>query len=109
MKNKECNKLFNLEEEIKLILENSEKSREDDMYLYFTYVVNKNPTLDFSRVFFDSKYRAYHDIKTFGAVERCGREIRRNNPSLNGKNQKIRLEEQQTYIDYNFISKMAII
>lgn len=104
------NKLLNLEDEIKDILLEDIKSRDDDMYLYYLYCAKKYKELnkyfnvgDFCLIFVDKEFRKSLGIRTFGAVERCRRKIQEKNCALNSKMQVIKENEELIYEEYSRI------
>lgn len=92
-----------MEQIIKPILEQYEKARTDDMYLYAIYCQNQvfDGTLDMEQVFMNSKYRVERGIRPFSAVERCRRRLQAKNEELKTlKFENLKLEEQKTYVEY---------
>ena len=102
--------LIKLEDEIKQILIDNPKARDDDMYLYAMYCVKKHPRILndyddlFYQIFVDNHTRKKYNIKTFSAVERVRRKIQEEYPELvNEKTKKVRAEKEEEYKEYSRI------
>lgn len=96
-------KLYELQKIVKEILEHDPKARDDDMYLYITYVKHQmgNQDYSFELIFANKEYRINHNIRTFSGVERCRRKMQEKYPELtNDYHKKIRGEEQKIYEEY---------
>ena len=96
-----------LEDEIKQILIDDPKTRNDDMYLYLVYCQRKTKN-EYNRVdlfymcFEDKRIRKMNKITTFAAVERARRKIQATCPELaNERTKKARAKEEKDFKDYS--------
>lgn len=74
------------------------------MYLYVVYCKKQVDCdiLDMEQVFINSEYRISRGLRSFSAVERCRRRIQEKYHELKiQKIEKIKNEEQKTYIEYS--------
>ena len=96
-----------LEDEIRQILIENPKTREDDMYLYYVYCLKQDTKFynydNFGLLFSQKEFRIKENIKTFGAVERSRRKIQANSPELESgkKTKKARAEKEEEYKEYS--------
>lgn len=86
-------KLDTLESEIEMILIENEKTRSDDMSLYFSYLIRHEVGL--LRVFSDRRYRIAHGISSFESVSRIRRKIQAKYPELKPDSEVIKLRKME--------------
>lgn len=93
-------KLDTLENEIAMILNEEERTRADDMTLYFEYLIRHEVTI--LRVFSDRKYRIMHGISSFESVSRCRRKLQTKYDDLRPDKKTINLrhEEEKKFKEY---------
>lgn len=104
----EVKEFIRLEDEIKQILIDDQKARNDDMYLYWVYCDRQFRKKDVAfgyeelgLVFHNSSFRKAHNIKTFMAVERARRKIQAQCPELaNDRVKNARAKEKEDYKEY---------
>lgn len=97
-----------LEDEIKQILIDDPRTRNDDMYLYLTYFEKKvkdvgvaNNVDAFYTCFHESMIRKSYKIATFAAVTRCRRKIQEKCPELASERaKKARAKKEEEFKDY---------
>lgn len=92
-------KLYKLEDMVREVLEENKKARDDDRELTLnihTKFYNINPYACYCNVMRNE------DIPSQESIGRCRRKIQETDESLRGskRKEKIRLEEQEVYIDY---------
>ncbi len=100
-----------LEDEIKELLIQNEKTRNDDMLLYYVYCThkfmkNKVAFMPLEQFLFqvatNSEFRKQHNVKTFTAVERARRKIQAENPELvSDRVKRLREKEEESYKEYS--------
>lgn len=95
-----------LENKIKPILETNYSARCSDMYLYYEYIKRELKDSDLNKtfitLFFNPRLVKILGLATFGGVERCSRQIRKENPNLTvDRVERIRFEKQANYIKYS--------
>lgn len=95
-------KLSILEPIVKDILERYPKTREDDMLLYYMYIVRMIGRDFIENVFADAKFRKTFKISPYHSVARCRRKLQATYEHLkpSEKVRDARLNETSTYIDY---------
>ena len=99
-------KVYNL---VKDLLENSNKCRIDDMFLYKAYVVGCLYEFDiqsqdkiFVSAFSDKEIRLAYDIRTFESISRARRKVQQDYPELAvDKTVRARYNKTSDYIDFN--------
>lgn len=104
----EVKEFIRLEDEIKQILIDDPKARNDDMYLYWIYCRKQftKANIFFGNVqteliFISALFRKKNNIKSFAAVERARRKIQAQCPELaSDKVKKARAEEKKDYKEY---------
>ena len=91
-----------LEDEIRQILIENPKTREDDVYCLKQDTKFYNYD-NFGLLFSQKEFRIKENIKTFGAVERSRRKIQANSPELESgkKTKKARAEKEEEYKEYS--------
>lgn len=97
-------RLEKIENEIKVILESNPRTRKDDMYLYYTYCINKYATspLTFLKIFYDEQFRKEHNIPVFESVSRVRRKLQQDYEYLKPEKevQESRINKESEYIRY---------
>lgn len=92
--------LIKLEDVIKPILENNERARSDDMYLYYTYLQWKK-VYNIELVFKSKPYRQRMKIVCYESVRRVRQKLQAKYPSLANKEAKTaRNKEEKAYKEY---------
>lgn len=96
-------KLKNLETEIKIILETLEYTRENDMYLYYTYCTAHNcgAADRFRLLFLDDNFRRENKICGYESVSRCRRKLQEKYSHLQNKLQaEVRKNQEEAFVEY---------
>ena len=89
-----------LEEIIKPILTENERTRSDDMYLYYAYLQFKR-VYDIELVFKSFDYRKRNRIAPFESVRRVRQKLQAKYPSLaSEETKKARAKEEEIYKEY---------
>lgn len=96
-------KLKRLEDKVKEILESDERTREDDMYLYYIYLMCEGISkYDMSEALRSKRFRRVNKLSTMESVGRCRRKIQEKNESLRASEEakKYRALEESLYEEY---------
>ena len=104
-------KLIKLESQVYNILLNYKKTRDDDMLLYWYYVIfslvlpySEDYNLNdyyFSSIFSNPEFRVQLGIAPFSSVERARRKVQEKHPELQSERiKRIREIEEQEYLKY---------
>lgn len=97
------NEITNTKQEVYRILNTNEATRNNDMILYYEYVISHwVRETDFSRVFKDAEFRKAKSISPFETVSRCRRDLQSEFVHLRSKEQveKARREREEIFADY---------
>lgn len=105
----ELKEFIKLEDQVKQILMDYPRTRNDDMYLYYVYCMKKlgenniTKIFEFSTIFCDKRERELRKIKPYQSVERCRRKIQAEFPELSSEKviKTARKEEEKEYIEYS--------
>lgn len=100
------NKLYRLEDMVRDILERNERARDDDRELTLRVHMNFygiNPYAPYCEVMWNEK------LPSQESIGRCRRKIQETDFELRGSRRKeeIRMQEQETYIDYALNDKRS--
>lgn len=90
-----------IEDEVKQILIDSERARNDDLYLYWVYCERHHSNIDYKLLLADATYRKTLNLANYKSVERARRKVQEKNPNLiSERTKRQREKEYDKYKEY---------